>query len=55
MLLRDGDRIGLREAVRSLDYNEMRKKGIESFLALIEMAKDGVKVCGHYWKFEDET
>jgi hypothetical protein len=55
MLYVDGDPIGHKEAASNfLNYNEMREQGVESFLALVYLAKDGgVKCCGHFWKYEE--
>lgn len=56
MLYVDGDPIGHKEAATDfLNYGQMREEGIESFLALVFLAKDGgVECCGHYWEYEEE-
>jgi hypothetical protein len=52
MLHVDGDSVSFEEAVKKLDYNEMRESGIESFRALVHLAQCGIDCCGHHWKFE---
>jgi hypothetical protein len=55
MLYVDGDPVSYKEASKLLTYSEMREQGIESFLALVFLAKDGgVECCGHFWEYEEK-